>query len=175
MEELVAKRYVRALMHSSTQEELKNYQEMLLCLETLFRQEEIREFVTSAIVPEGKKKEILLSAVEGDKKFANFISLLAEKKRLGLIGAISKELGYQMAVLNNEFEGVIYSKADISDEDVRMLEASLSKQSNAKIRFRKKIGDFDGIKVEVENLGLEVSFSKSRIRSQMIDHILKAI
>jgi len=35
--------------------------------------------------------------------------------------------------------------------------------------------DFDGIKVDVDGLGVEISFSRSRISDQIVDHILKAI
>jgi F-type H+-transporting ATPase subunit delta len=35
--------------------------------------------------------------------------------------------------------------------------------------------DFNGIKVAVEGLGIEINFSKDRIDSQIIEHIIKAI
>ena len=35
--------------------------------------------------------------------------------------------------------------------------------------------DFDGVKMKIEDLGLEIHFSKSRINSQIIEHIAKAI
>ena len=35
--------------------------------------------------------------------------------------------------------------------------------------------DYDGIKVDIDGLGVEISFSKDRLKSQLIDHILKAV
>ena len=37
------------------------------------------------------------------------------------------------------------------------------------------ICDYDGVKVSIDGLGVEVGFAKNRLKSQMIDHILKAV
>ena len=35
--------------------------------------------------------------------------------------------------------------------------------------------DYNGIKIELEDLGVEASFSMDRLKAQMIEYILKAI
>jgi hypothetical protein len=37
------------------------------------------------------------------------------------------------------------------------------------------VSDYDGIKVDIEGLGVEISFAKNIFKSQMIEHILKAV
>ena len=37
------------------------------------------------------------------------------------------------------------------------------------------VNAYPGIKVELDNLGVEVSFSAERLKAQMCEHILKAI
>ena len=55
------------------------------------------------------------------------------------------------------------------------LSSSLSKKFDLNISLEFVENDFNGIKVDVEDLGVEINFSKSRINSQMIEHIIKAI
>ena len=55
------------------------------------------------------------------------------------------------------------------------LSAGLSKKFDSKISLHAVKNDFNGIKVDVEGLGIEINFSKDRIDSQIIEHIIKAI
>jgi F-type H+-transporting ATPase subunit delta len=55
------------------------------------------------------------------------------------------------------------------------LSDGLSKKFDSKISLSYVKDDFNGIKVDVQDLGIEINFSKSRINSQMIEHIVKAI
>ena len=58
---------------------------------------------------------------------------------------------------------------------VKALSSGLGKKVDADITLEFVKTNFDGIKVEVEDLGIELNFSKERINSSLIDHILKAI
>ena len=51
----------------------------------------------------------------------------------------------------------------------------LGKKFDSKITLSYIKSNFDGIRVDVEDLGIEISFSKSRINKQIVEHILKAI
>ena len=55
------------------------------------------------------------------------------------------------------------------------LSNGLSKKFDSSISLSFVKNDFNGIKVGIEDLGVEINFSKSRINSQMIEHIVKAI
>ena len=43
------------------------------------------------------------------------------------------------------------------------------------LQLTQNICDYDGIKVDIDGLGVEVGFSKERLKSQLIHHILKAV
>jgi F-type H+-transporting ATPase subunit delta len=109
------------------------------------------------------------------EKINNFIKLLAEKNRFELIPEIALQISKEIAVVNNAYTGKIFSDTDIDAAMVKSISAGLSKKVDANITLEFVKTDFDGIKVEVEDLGVEINFSKERINSTLIDHILKAI
>ena len=88
---------------------------------------------------------------------------------------IADQLLKEIAVVNNAFTGKIFSDSDIDPKTVESLSAGLSKKVDANISLEFVKTDFNGIKVEVEDLGIELNFSKERINSSLINHILKAI
>ena len=55
------------------------------------------------------------------------------------------------------------------------LSSGLSKKFDSTISLNFVKNDFNGIKVTVEGLGIEINFSKDRIDNQIIQHIIKAI
>ncbi|WP_200762437.1 F0F1 ATP synthase subunit delta [Nitrosophilus alvini] len=176
MEELIAKRYVKALTAVSTKEELTNYGQLLTELSEALETPEIKAVILSPEVKDEQKCRLILSAIEtADEKFKNLIRLLAEKKRLNLIPVLAEELEKQLSFLENRFEGVVYSAVELEEKEIKEIEKALQKRVGAEIKLHEEVGKFDGIKVEVESLGLEISFSKSRIKNMMIEHILKAI
>ena len=58
---------------------------------------------------------------------------------------------------------------------MRQLTGNISKKVDAKIDFKQLKSDEDGFRVEVPDLGIEVSFSQARLKSQLIQHILRGI
>ncbi len=176
MEELVAKRYIKALIQSSSKDELEKYNEYLRVLSSVFADTQINTILKSPEIDENKKCELLLDAVkDADNKFKNLIKLLAQKKRISLVPELSRELQNQLYFIKNEFDGKVYSEFDLSDDELKKIEETLSKRVGAKIVLHKEPQKYDGIKVEVDSLGIEISFSRSRVKNQIIEHILKAI
>ena len=121
--------------------------------------------------------QILLEAVKSadSDKVNNLIKLLVEKKRINIIPAIAQELKKDIAASTKTYEGVVYSDSKIDDKTMQELSSSLSKKFDLNISLVFVEKDFNGIKVDVEDLGIEINFAKSRINSQMIEHIIKAI
>jgi F-type H+-transporting ATPase subunit delta len=101
--------------------------------------------------------------------------LLAKNDRLSIIPSISKELKYQISLRNNVFEGEIISNFELSKEQIAKLEENFGKKFNAKIKLNNVVSNYPGIKIELDDLGVEVSFSLNRLKSQMVEHILKTI
>jgi len=177
MAALVAKRYVKALLDGENAENMAAISAIFDALSSQFENESFVDFISAPMVASSAKAEILLSAVEKAKseKINNFLKLLAEKNRLELIPEVADQISKEMAAVNNAYTGKIFSDLDMDAKTVKELSSGLSKKVDANITLEFVKIDFDGIKVEVEDLGIELNFSKERINSSLIDHILKAI
>ena len=177
MAALVAKRYVKALLDGENAENMAGISVVFDALSSQFENESFVDFISAPDVSSSVKEEILLAAIEKAKseKINNLIKLLAEKNRFVLIPEIAKQISKEIAIVNNAYTGKIYSDTDMDAKTVEALSNGLSKKVDANITLEFIKNNFDGIKVEVEDLGVELNFSKERINSTLINHILKAI
>lgn len=172
----IAKKYVNALTKSCDVEALKSVSETLSALSLVYLDKKFVNIIQSPDVTKEQKEAFLLSLIDtADNKLTNFIKLLNQNDRLDLIPKISDELRYQIAVMKNEFCAVISSDFDIPDEKIKMLETSFSKKFDSDIKLSISDEKYPGVKVEIDDLGLEISFSLDRLKAQMSEHILKAI
>jgi len=177
MEALIAKRYVKALLEGASSDEITLYKEVFDGLSQAYGSQRFTDVMLSAEVDREKKKDILLDAVKkaNSKKINNLLLLLVEKSRIEIIPAIAEELRIQIASSANSYNGFIYSDEDMSNELVKSLADGLGSRTKASVDLTFVNNGYNGIKIEVDDLGVELSFSKSRIRAEMVEHILKAI
>jgi F-type H+-transporting ATPase subunit delta len=175
MEELIAKRYVKALSSVST--DIAAVTEVLNTLSSVIVAPEVQSALTSPIVASDKKTEMVLSSLgnDADKTLVNFIKILGENKRLDLIPAIAKVLNTDLQKVANEYEGVLSSKKALDDTELSNLEETLKKYTGSSIKLSQKQSDLDGLHVAVDDLGIEVNFSKQRVKEQLIDFIKKSL
>ncbi len=176
MKGIIAKKYVNALMKSCNDKELVSVSKAIADLSTAFGSAKFNNIILSPDISNDKKEEFVLSLLESaDTKVSNFIKLLAKNDRLSLIPSINKELGFQISLKNNSYIGEIISNFEISKDQITKLENNFSKKFNAEIKLNSVVSDYPGIKIELDSLGVEVSFSLDRLKAQMVEHILKAI
>ncbi len=176
MSNQIARKYVKALMKSFGDEKLKEVYGSLRELSSACELDKFNNIIESPDMDSQKREEFMLSLNENsDVKFVNFLKLLSHNNRLDLIPEICNELKYQEALKNNEFSGVIMSDFEISQDKIDALEESFSKKFNSTIRLAKSDVEYPGVKVKIDDLGLEVSFSLERLKAQMSEYILKAI
>jgi F-type H+-transporting ATPase subunit delta len=175
MEELIAKRYATAL--SSVSQNIQDTSAVLNALSDAICTPEVKVLLTSPIVSSEKKTEMVLSSVEknDDKVLVNFIKVLGENKRLDLIPAIAKVLNATLQKESNEYEGVLKSKTTLSQDEVVKLEKTLEKYTGSSIKLTQETTELDGLRVLVDDLGIEVNFSKQRVKEQLIDFIKKSL
>ena len=177
MEELIAKRYIKALKSSSDVESMTNITSVFSALADSFKDDKFIKIIDNPNVQTSDKLEILLEAVKSAKssQIDNLIKLLVENKRVNIIPAMAIELKKDVAISTKTYDGVISSNSDIDSKVVAELSSGLSKKFDSNITLIFVKNDFNGIKVDVEGLGIEINFSKDRIDSQFIEHIIKAI
>ncbi len=174
---LIAKRYVKALAATLDQASLANAKTLFEALAAAFGTKAFTDLINDPEIGTEKKVAFLLSVVEsaGSPEVNNLIRLLAEHRRLPIIPAIAEELRLMLAATEKTYEGKVYSSDAVAPETLAALGSDLGKKMDATITLTYVASDYDGIKVEVEDLGVEVGLSKSRINAQLVEHILKAI
>lgn len=176
MRDLVAKRYVKALLAGLSGDEFERFLKVLSEISSAFLSDKFKNIISSPTISGKQKIDLLLSFVdEKDEKFLNFIKLLGENNRLEILPNIVDELLLQKAKNDNIYHGKIYANEDISAGQVANLQESFSKKFNAKIILEVVKSDYNGIKIELDDLGVEASFSIDRLKAQMSEYILKAI
>jgi F-type H+-transporting ATPase subunit delta len=175
MEELIAKRYATAL--SSVSKDIKGIANVLNVLTEVITTEDVKTALTSPIVPAEKKTEMILSALgnDVDTTLVNFIKILGENKRLDLIPAITKVLNSDVQKASNEYEGVLRSNKILDAAALSELEETLKKYTGSTIKLTQEKSDLDGLRVVVDDLGIEVNFSKQRVKEQLIDFIKRSL
>lgn len=174
MEELIAKRYARAL--SSVSKDLPGILEVLNVLSEVVNSREIKSTLTSPIISSESKTEMILSALgESDVALVNFIKILGENGRLDLIPAITKVLNSDQQRVSNEYEGVLKSASSLDEAVLANLEETLKKYTGSTIKLTQEKSDLEGVRVSVDDLGIEVNFSKQRVKEQLIDFIKKSL
>ena len=175
MEELIAKRYASAL--SSVAKDLPAILEVLNVVAEATNTAEVKSALTSPIVSNEKKTEMILSTLgdNADASLVNFIKILGENRRLDLIPAITKVLNSDQQRLSNEYEGVLKSASLLDEKSLNELEDTLKKYTGASIKLTQEKTNLDGLRVSVDDLGIEVNFSKQRVKEQLIDFIKKSL
>lgn len=176
MNDLVAKRYVKALIDGRNSQVVNNISVNLNTISSAFCDEKFISIISSPEVADYAKVDLIISLVDlADETLKNFIKLLGEKRRLSLLPLIANELNVQIAKMNNNYVGVVYTNQELSNDYISSIEEQFSKKFDVKLSLSQKVCDYDGIKVDIDGLGVEISFSKERLKSQLIDHILKAV
>lgn len=175
MEELIAKRYAKALSEST--DKVAEITDVLNILSEVIHTKEVKTALMSPIVTNEKKTEMVLSALGDniDTVLVNFIKILGENKRLDLIPAIAKVLNSDLQKVSNKFEGVLKSKELLDESALNNLEETLKKYTGSTIKLTQEKSDLDGLRVSVDDLGIEVNFSKQRVKEQLIDFIKKSL
>ncbi len=173
MSSLVAKRYVKALMAG---DDIATVSNELSQISTAYNDEKFLSIIASTDIKVSAKVSLIISFVENiNKTTTSLINLLADNKRLNIIPDISSELEKELAVINNTYAGIVYTNKELSSDDISKMEKSFSSKFDTTLTLTQNVCDYDGVKVDIEGLGVEIGFSKERLKSQMINHILKAV
>jgi len=177
MQELIAKRYVKALGEATGSESLVNIAEIFYALAANFANKKFLQIMENPDVAKADKESILLEAVKpaASEKLNNFMKLLVENGRIDIIPAMAEEMRKEIARSSKNYRGIVYSSEEIDAKTLQDLGTGLGKKVDATVVLEFVKSDYDGLKVEVSDLDMEINFSKSRVNAQLVEHILKAI
>jgi F-type H+-transporting ATPase subunit delta len=178
MEELIAKSYVQALLSGAGDVERENYVTILNAIALAMREKKVQSMIESPIISDEAKTSALMGALgdNADIRLQNLLKLLSGKGRLGLIPAMAKTLNALMQKERNTYEGVVQSAADLDENAMGQLRSMLERYTGASIQLssQQSVSGSD-LRVSVDDLGIEVNFSKERVKEQLIDFIQKAL
>jgi len=176
MVDLVAKRYVKALLIDQDVKSATKLYNSINEIATAYNDDKFLSIVSSSDISIGAKIKLINSFIKtDDKSIENLLKLLANNKRLNIIPNIANELKKEIAILTDSYEGIIYTNTKLDESDLVSIQEKFAKKFNVTLALTQNICDYDGIKVDIEGLGVEIGFSKDRLKSQMIEHILKAV
>lgn len=175
--ELIAKRYIKPLIGLCDQNALDNLSELLNTIASAYENDKFVTIMNSGDVSNEAKTALVLdmAAPAKSKTADNLIKLLAENGRLNLIPALAEELAHEIARIKRLYKGRIYCDGMMDQSSVDAIARDLGKKVGATISLESVESNFDGVRVEVDDLNIEVNFSKSRLNAQLVEHILKAI
>lgn len=177
MSNMVAKRYVKAILSCiSSDDEFREVDSVLKTLASAFLIPKLDLILNYPSMTQDKKIDFLLSLIDNkNNKIKNLLKILNDNKKLSLIPAIYEEFSYQKSLKDNVYQGTVYSNFKIQLDKIKQLETSFSKKFNSSIIFNENYNSYNGIKIELDKLGFEVSFSLDRLKTQMSEYIIKAI
>jgi F-type H+-transporting ATPase subunit delta len=177
MIELVAKRYAKALTDGSNNKQMDSYINVLDGIASALSASKAKEIIASPLVSSSEKISWVIDSLGkgADPVLVKLIEVMGEKGRLGLIPSLVSILKFEKKKQSNSFVGRVESRNTLSDKELEKLEKALSVHSGATIKLDQIKSDLNGVKVEVEDLGLELSFSKDKVKTALLDYIQKAL
>ena len=173
---LIAKRYVKALLDGKDNDSIKSLSKELNEIASAFSDDKFKTILSAIDITTKEKEDLIISLVDKcSDTTKNLVKLLGANGRLEIIDTISCELDKELADLTNVYTGVIYTNNELAADYVKSLEEKFSSKFDVSLTLAQNVCDYDGIKVDIEGLGIEVGFSKDRLKSQLKDYILKAV
>jgi len=177
MTELVAKRYAKALMEIDAGKKMDTFIDALSAVSSALETPKAQEMINSPLVSAEEKVSLITEALgkKADPALLALINVMGEKGRLALIPELTAILKFEKKKESNSFTGQVESRNALDAAELKNLEDALSRHSGAEITLEQVKSDLNGVKVEVEDLGLELNFSKDRVKAALLDYIQKAL
>jgi len=170
------KKYIKALVETSTKEHLETIYNSLNVVMNLAKNEKYKLIISSPMIGNDKKVDFLVDSLNiNDEKTINLLKLLVIKNRLSELPKLVVLLKDKIADLTGDYKGYIYSKENLNESKVAEIETKLSKRFNKNIRLEQKHSDKDGIQVYVDSLNVEIAVYENDIKSNLIKNIIRAI
>lgn len=172
----VSKKYTKALIASQNDEELAQSYKALSKIGAALEISKLQDVLGSAEVSSEQKAALLLEISESENvKLSNFISLLLKTKRVDIAPTVAEEIRKFLAAKSGKARGIAVASFDVDQSDLAEIAKALSDklQRDIELSFCKTdVTHFNGIKVEIDDLGVEVEINKDALKKSVITHIL---
>ncbi|MGX3010760.1 F0F1 ATP synthase subunit delta [Helicobacter sp. 23-1044] len=172
---MIAKRYTKALVNALNEKEIATAIKVLESISKSFADSAFLNIINSPFIPKARKCELLIETFKiKDKTLKNFIKALSEKNRLCEIPRIYDELNRHIRAKNNEFELIVQSNFALDSKSLSEIKQKLEQKFGVSLVATHKKSNVDGIKIFIDELGVEGAFLKQSLTNGIKSHILKA-
>lgn len=173
---MIAKKYTKAILESFSNNEVQEIIDALSKLSKALEDDKVAECINSPFIDKTQKEQLILGVFDKlDKKFENLLKILVASDRICLIPEIIKGLEKKLLADKKQFVAILKIKQELDSATLQNIAKSLSTKLNANLDVRQEKAAIEGIRLSVEDLGVEIAFSKERFLGDLTNHILKAI
>jgi len=174
MVRIISKKYANALFSGGGDVDVIFAK--LTKLTELFKNPKFVSIINSYEISKSDKSTFVLSLIDDkDAKFENFIKFLSIKGKLSLIPQIREEVRKYISSKSGTIDAVIHCHKELSKSEMDRVTSTISNKLSKKVNMSFVKSNVPCIKVEVPDLNVEIEFREDKIKSDMIDFILKAI
>ena len=166
---ILARRYAKALFAVSKEEgKFDEYNDALQGLNEVFASDSgLADSLTNPLYPMDVREKVMEGIVASmgvDKVMGNFLNLLVEKKRAGVLPEIAEEFQIMVDEEKNVSHGSVVSAVELSDELQAKVQATLEKLTGKKVELTTSVDPsiIGGVIAKVGDLELDGS-----IRTQL--------
>ena len=166
----IASRYASALLELAIEnDKVTSYQSQVKYVLNVFRENrELDEFLKCYTIDDKNKKDLLMKIFKDDLdiEVLHFLFLILDKKRINYIEKICVEFNSSCNEHRGILEGTVYSTNELSEEQIKKLEDSITKKLNKKVELSNVLDSslIGGIKIVVNDTVFDNSIA-SRIES----------
>jgi len=173
---MAIKKYVTALVKTTTKEHLETIYSELVPLVKLAKSEKYNLIITSPLISKDKKVEFLVEVLGiKDKKVVNLLKLITENDRLKELPQAVILLRDIIADITGNYKGFVYSKEPLAESKISEIESKLSDKFGKNIKLTQKMTDRSGVQVYVDSLNIEIAVYENDIKAKLIASIIRAI
>ena len=173
---MIAKKYTKAILESFSNNEVQEIIDILSKLNKALEDKKVAECINSPFIDKTQKEQLILSVFDKlEQKFENLLKVLVASDRICLIPEIIKGLEKKLLADKKQFVAILKIKQELDSATLQSIAKSLSAKLNANLDVRQEKASIEGIRLSVEDLGVEIAFSKECFLGDLTNHILKAI
>lgn len=173
MKNALSQRYSSAFIETFGSRGCQEFIKEKEAIKTLFESRDFMDLIGNPFIDYSKKYEFV-NEVLGfkDETIKQSLLLLAKSGRLGLLPEIVDEVSISASSADRKYRAVVYCNSKMSNEMLEKISKILCQKLNLNIEVEEQIWDKDGIKCVINELDLEVSFSKELFVSNLQKYIL---
>ena len=178
----LSKRYSKALIeaYDGNVDKLKLALDALSRIANAFRISKFRDIQSFGNVDNGAKTDLIKAVADyNDDYFQRFLNLLISENRLTQCDPIAEEVRLFLTAKSGIFGGVCFSTFSISDDERNEISKAISSKIGKTVELSGEslplTNDFDGIRVQIKDLNVEVTLNKPAIAHEIVASVLQQI